>query len=570
MTAAVSCAATFDRTPPPTHVLTITQPFAGTGAGTVTATGISCPGDCSEAMVENTVVALTATPAADSTFVSWGGAADCADGRVTMTAAVSCAATFDRTPPPTHVLTITQPFAGTGAGTVTATGISCPGDCSEAMVENTVVALTATPAADSTFVSWGGAADCADGRVTISADRACTASFSVVDEPGEPAGYLLTVSQKGTGTGIVTSNPPGIDCGDDCTESYASATAVTLSALPAADSAFAGWGGDSACADGTVAMTADRACKASFSMVDDPESVNRWPVASVPYYINPANADVPRGRARRAIQKGASAWSLQSSADIEFSYAGKTSAASVGLDSTNNVFFRPDSNGSAIASAYYWVDSTGTILDFDIVFWDGGVTLFTGTSGCSDGAYIEDITAHEAGHALGLRHSIVEGATMFESYSLCSTEPRSLAGDDISAVEALYIPAGADAPPADPSALVAASNSREPTSAIDLSWNDDADNEDGYSVERSTTNSDYLEIQQVGANTTAYTDAGLASGTTYWYRVRAFGAGGNSGYANSASAQTDFPGVDPPADDPTDPTLEDALQDLEGTLQGHR
>ena len=239
MTAAVTCAATFDRMPPPTHVLTITQPFAGTGAGTVTATGVNCPGDCSEAMVENTVVALTATPAADSTFVSWGGAADCADGRVTMTAAVSCAATFDRTPPPTHVLTITQPFAGTGAGTVTATGVNCPGDCSEAMVENTVVALTATPAADSTFVSWGGAADCADGRVTMTAAVSCAATFDRTPPPT----HVLTITQPFAGTGAGTVTATGISCPGDCSEAMVENTVVALTATPAADSTFVSWGG---------------------------------------------------------------------------------------------------------------------------------------------------------------------------------------------------------------------------------------------------------------------------------------------------------------------------------------
>ena len=250
----------------PSYTLTITQPFAGTGAGTVTATGVNCPGDCSEAMVENTVVALTATPAADSTFVSWGGAADCADGRVTMTAAVSCAATFDRTPPPTHVLTITQPFAGTGAGTVTATGVNCPGDCSEAMVENTVVALTATPAADSTFVSWGGAADCADGRVTMTAAVSCAATFDRTPPPT----HVLTITQPFAGTGAGTVTATGVNCPGDCSEAMVENTVVALTATPAADSTFVSWGGAADCADGRVTMTAAVSCAATFDRTPPP------------------------------------------------------------------------------------------------------------------------------------------------------------------------------------------------------------------------------------------------------------------------------------------------------------
>ena len=120
--------------------------------------------------------------------------------------------------------------------------------------------------------------------------------------------------------------------------------------------------------------------------------------------------------------------------------------------------------------------------------------------------------------------------------------------------------AGVTPPPTSPSNLSAAPSPGNPTSAIDLSWNDNADNETGYSIERSTTDSNYLEIQQVGANQTAYPDVSLPSDTTYWYRVRTFGAGGNSAYTNSASARTDsLPANDPPPDDPpaNDPPADD-------------
>lgn len=63
----------------------------------------------------------------------------------------------------------------------------------------------------------------------------------------------LSVSKAGTGSGTVTSNPAGINCGSDCSEPYTSGTQVTLTATPSAGHHFAGWG--SSCAASGLAMT---------------------------------------------------------------------------------------------------------------------------------------------------------------------------------------------------------------------------------------------------------------------------------------------------------------------------
>ena len=53
------------------HTLSVST--AGSGSGSVTGGAINCPGTCSHAYPEGTVVALTATPAAGSTFAGWSG-----------------------------------------------------------------------------------------------------------------------------------------------------------------------------------------------------------------------------------------------------------------------------------------------------------------------------------------------------------------------------------------------------------------------------------------------------------------------------------------------------------------
>lgn len=55
--------------------------------------------------------------------------------------------------------------------------------------------------------------------------------------------YQLTVNRLGTGSGRVTSNPAGIDCGADCSQLYPEDTSVVLTAVPDPGSVFAGWAG---------------------------------------------------------------------------------------------------------------------------------------------------------------------------------------------------------------------------------------------------------------------------------------------------------------------------------------
>ena len=63
----------------------------------------------------------------------------------------------------------------------------------------------------------------------------------VDDDVVRPA---LTVTKDGTGTGTVSSDPPGIDCGTICSALFPEGSLVTLSATPDAGSVFTGWTGD--------------------------------------------------------------------------------------------------------------------------------------------------------------------------------------------------------------------------------------------------------------------------------------------------------------------------------------
>jgi hypothetical protein len=79
------------------------------------------------------------------------------------------------------------------------------------------------------------------------------------------------VRKEGTGNGTVTSTPAGIDCGSDCRESYPSGTSVRLAGKPDACSTFDGFGGDCS-RDGSVTMSSDRNCTATFNSKATPQT----------------------------------------------------------------------------------------------------------------------------------------------------------------------------------------------------------------------------------------------------------------------------------------------------------
>jgi YD repeat-containing protein len=79
--------------------------------------------------------------------------------------------------------------------------------------------------------------------------------------------YTVSVTKAGTGSGTVTTDPPGLDCGATCSAPFAAERSLTLTAVPAQGSGFIGWSG--ACAGTsptiTLTVTSAAACTATFS-----------------------------------------------------------------------------------------------------------------------------------------------------------------------------------------------------------------------------------------------------------------------------------------------------------------
>jgi hypothetical protein len=260
----------------------------------------------------------------------------------------------------------------------------------------------------------------------------------------------------------------------------------------------------------------------------------KWPSPQVPFYVNPANGDVSEDAAVAALQSAAAVWSEQTNANVQLYYAGRTSGGSLANNGINEVFFRNATNGTQAAAAYYWYDGSGSLVDADMVIWDAAYQFFTGRSGCTgSGIYIEDLAAHEFGHFLGLHHSDDTTATMYPSMpAFCDRGWRELSADDIAGIEALY-PATVP-PPAGPVNLTAGLSGTR----VDLRWSDKANDEQGFTVERSVNNGSFSPLAQLPPNSSAYTDTAAQSATTYSYRVRSWNDGGASPYSNSASVTT--------------------------------
>ncbi len=92
------------------------------------------------------------------------------------------------------------------------------------------------------------------------------------------------------------------------------------------------------------------------------------------------------------------------------------------------------------------------------------------------------------------------------------------------------------AAPAAPGSLAGLAASQ---TQINLSWADNSSNETGFKLERKTGSSGtYAQVVQTGAGVTSYQNAGLAAGTTYFFRVRATNAAGDSAYSNEVSVAT--------------------------------
>ena len=109
------------------------------------------------------------------------------------------------------------------------------------------------------------------------------------------------------------------------------------------------------------------------------------------------------------------------------------------------------------------------------------------------------------------------------------------AGESPNSTQVTATPTAPPTAPAAPTNLTATTVSR---TQINLAWTDNANNETGFLIERSTNGTSFTQIATAGANVTTFASTGLTANKRYYYRVRATNAVGQSVYSNVANART--------------------------------
>jgi subtilisin family serine protease len=151
---------------------------------------------------------------------------------------------------PNHAYLATQIF---GAGDVISAdgGIGCGANCMHRYARGSQVALSAMPRSGAVFTRWRGACAGQGNPCTLQVDRFAETSADFASP--------LEVTIAGTGSATVTSDVPGISCSASCSSIMPARARVTLTATPAAGTAFTGWEGACSGAQATCTVVIDDA-----------------------------------------------------------------------------------------------------------------------------------------------------------------------------------------------------------------------------------------------------------------------------------------------------------------------
>lgn len=171
-----------------------------------------------------------------------------------------------------------------------------------------------------------------------------------------------------------------------------------------------------------------------------------WPTGTMTFRVNanfPAGAPGTDDQVIEAIRNSADAWRHQAQADLDPVYLGITGTTSVNPnDGVNACYYNPAHPGGGTLAITYTFSAGPNFVAYDMVFFgtnDFGPIVWNGVGDPTPSQTdLCAVATHEFGHALGLDHTPIPSATMFEAYSDGDPGPRTLHSDDINGARFLY------------------------------------------------------------------------------------------------------------------------------------
>ena len=252
---------------PPAGIVAVSGTGSGTGSVTSSPSGISCTitagvtsGVCSATFAAGASVSLIGGSTNNGSFDGFTGACTGGNCVIAVSSGVTSAVTAAFTAAPQR-LTLAAGAGSAGGGVITSspTGVNCvlsgstsSGTCTAYFAAGTLVTLQETTSGNAVFAAWGG--DCASTpcQLVMSQGRTALAVFRT---------QTVTITGGGTGSGLVTSVPSGINCtinagttGGTCTTTFPPNTVVALTSTPAGLSSFSGYTGGCSGVTCTVTM----------------------------------------------------------------------------------------------------------------------------------------------------------------------------------------------------------------------------------------------------------------------------------------------------------------------------